>query len=183
MAAQQSGWLAGQIVEHAPDAIIMADRDGIIRLWNAAASTVFGYSAAEAVGQSLDLIVPEQFRVRHWDGFGQVMETGVTRYATELLAVPAIRKDQTRISVEFSVTLLRDSAEWEIAGVAAIMRDVTQRWTEQRQIRQRLAELEAQVWGDRGGLITARGLAGERISPLRAAAGSRRAPRCLARER
>ena len=78
MAAQESGWLAGQIVEHAPDAIIMADRDGIIRLWNAAASTVFGYSAAEAVGQSLDLIVPEQFRARHWDGFGQVMETGVT---------------------------------------------------------------------------------------------------------
>lgn len=144
MATQESGWLAGQIVEHAPDAIIMADRDGIIRLWNAAASTVFGYSAAEAVGQSLDLIVPEQFRARHWDGFGKVMETGVTRYATELLAVPAIRKDQTRISVEFSVTLLRDSAD-EIAGVAAIMRDVTQRWTEQRQIRQRLAELEAQV--------------------------------------
>ena len=74
------------------------------------------------------------------------METGVTRYATELLAVPAIRKDQTRISVEFSVTLLRDSAD-EIAEVAAIMRDVTQRWTEQRQIRQRLAELEAQVGG------------------------------------
>ena len=88
MAAQESGWLAGQIVEHAPDAIIMADRDGIIRLWNAAASTVFGYSAVEAIGQSLDLIVPEQFRARHWDGFGKVMETGVTRYATELLAVP-----------------------------------------------------------------------------------------------
>ena len=72
------------------------------------------------------------------------METGVTRYATELLAVQAIRKDRARISVEFSVTLLRDSAD-EIAGVAAIMRDVTQRWTEQRQIRQCLAELEAQV--------------------------------------
>jgi hypothetical protein len=74
----------------------------------------------------------------------RVMETGVTRYATELLAVPAIRKDRARISVEFSVTLLCDSAD-EIAGVAAIMRDATQRWTEQRQIRQCLAELEAQV--------------------------------------
>jgi PAS domain S-box-containing protein len=144
MAAQEPEWLTSQIVEHAPDAIIMADRDGIIRLWNAAASTVFGYSAAEAVGQSLDLIVPEQFRARHWDGFQKVMETGVTRYAAELLAVPAIRKNQARISIEFSVTLLRDPED-EIAGVAAIMRDVTERWTEQRQLRQRLADLEAQV--------------------------------------
>jgi PAS domain S-box-containing protein len=144
MAVQDSGWLTSQIVEHAPDAVIMADRDGTIRLWNAAASTIFGYSAADAVGQSLDLIIPEPFRDRHWDGFQKVMETGVTRYATELLAVPAIRSDQTRISVEFSVTLLRDHAD-EIVGVAAIMRDVTERWTEQRQLRQRLAELEAQA--------------------------------------
>ena len=143
MAAQQSAWLNRQIVEHAPDAIIMADREGIIRMWNAGATAVFGYSAGEATGHSLDLIIPEQLRARHWDGFQKVMETGITRYGTELLAVPATRKDGTRISVEFSVTLLRNPAD-EVLGVAAIMRDVTERWTEHKQIRQRLADLEAQ---------------------------------------
>lgn len=121
----------------------MADREGIIRLWNAGAGAVFGYPAAEAVGQSLDLIIPEQFRAWHWDAFRKVMETGVTRYEAELLAVPAIRKDGARILVEFGITLLRDPAD-EVLGVAAIMRDATERWTEQKQIRQRLADLQAQ---------------------------------------
>ena len=144
MAIYEPERLSRQIVENAPDAIIMADRDGTIRLWNGGARAVFGYSAEEAVGQSLDLIVPERFRDRHWNGFRKVMETGVTRYGRELLRVPAIRKDEARISVEFSVALLRSQAA-EVLGVAAIMRDVTQRWTEQKQLRQRLADLEAQV--------------------------------------
>lgn len=144
MALYEPEWLSRQIVENTPDAIIMADRDGTICLWNGGARAVFGYSAEEAVGQSLDLIVPERFRDRHWNGFRKVMETGVTRYGRELLRVPAIRKDAARISVEFSVALLRSQAE-EVLGVAAIMRDVTQRWTEQKELRQRLADLEAQV--------------------------------------
>ena len=144
MAAQDSGWLSQQIVEHAPDAIIMADRDGTIRLWNGGARAVFGYSAEEAVGQSLDLIIPERLRDRHWSGFRKAMETGVTRYGRELLAVPAVRKDEARISVEFSVALLRDPAG-EVLGVAAIMRDVSERWTQQKELRQRLADLEARV--------------------------------------
>ena len=148
MAAKQSGWLGLQIVEHAPDAIIMADREGIIRLWNAGASAVFGYSAAEAIGQSLDLIIPERFRTRHWDGFQKVMETGVTKYGADLLAVPAVRNDGRGISVEFSVTLLRDPAD-KVLGIAAIMRDVTQRRNEEKQVRQRLADLEAEVAASR----------------------------------
>jgi PAS domain S-box-containing protein len=144
MAARDSDWLSHQIVENTPDAIIMADRDGTIRLWNDGARAVFGYSAEEAVGQSLDLIIPERFRDRHWSGFRKAMETGITRYGRELLAVPAIRKDEARISVEFSVALLRDPAR-EVLGVAAIVRDVTQRWTQQKELRQRLADLEAQV--------------------------------------
>ena len=144
MEAPDFGWLSRQIVEHAPDAIIMADRDGIIRLWNAGAQAVLGYTAEEALGRSLDLIIPEQFRARHWAGFRKVMQTGVTRYGAVLLGVPATRRDGTRISVEFSVTLLRTQAE-QVLGVAAIMRDVTQRWTEQKQMRQRLAGLEAQA--------------------------------------
>ncbi|MGH3152997.1 MAG: PAS domain S-box protein [Streptosporangiaceae bacterium] len=137
-------WLSQQIVERAPDAIIAADRDGIIRLWNAGAEAVFGYPAAEAIGQSLDLIIPERLRARHWDGFGTVMETGVTRYGAELLRVPAVRSDGTQISVEFSVVLLHGPAG-EVAGVAAIMRDVTEQWLQQREMRKRLAGLEAQV--------------------------------------
>ena len=108
------------------------------------ASAVFGYPGAEAVGHSLDLIIPEQFRARHWEGFGKVMQTGVTRYGAALLAMPAVRKDGVRISVEFSVTLIRDPVG-EVLGVAAIMRDVTQRWSQQKQMRQRLADLAAQV--------------------------------------
>jgi PAS domain S-box-containing protein len=119
-------------------------RDGIIRPWNAAASTVFGYSAAEAVGQSLDLIVPEQFRVRHWDGFGK----GYGDRSHPVCHGAACRAGyQERPGADLGGIQRHaacDSAD-EIAGVAAIMRDATQRWTEQRQIRQCLAELEAQV--------------------------------------
>jgi len=144
MAAYEPEWLCQRIVESAPDAIILADRDGIIRLWNGGAQAVFGYAAEEALGESLDLIVPERLRERHWAGFRKAMATGVTRYGRELLAVPAIRKDATRISIEFSVALLRDPAG-DVLGVAAIMRDVSERWTEQKELRERLAALEAQV--------------------------------------
>jgi PAS domain S-box-containing protein len=144
MATYEPDWLSHQIVESTPEAIIMADRDGAIRLWNGGAQAVFGYTAEETIGQSLDLIIPERFRDRHWTGFRNAMETGVTRYGRELLGVPAIRKDEARISVEFSVALLRDPAG-QVLGVAAVMRDVTQRWTEQKELRQRLAALEAQV--------------------------------------
>jgi PAS domain S-box-containing protein len=136
-------WLCQRIVEDAPDAIIFADRDGVIRLWNAGAQAVFGHRPEEALGQTLDLIVPERLRARHWKGFHGVMATGVTRYGREeLLAVPAIGKDGGRISVEFSIVMLRDAAG-EPLGIAAILRDVTQRWQEQRRLLQRLAALEA----------------------------------------
>jgi PAS domain S-box-containing protein len=120
----------------------MVDREGIIRLWNAGAQAIFGYPADEAIGQGLDLIIPEQFRNRHWDGFRKVIETGVTRYGKELLSVPAMRKDNARISVEFSVMLVHGQAA-EIIGIAAILRDVTEHWMRDREMRQRLAELQA----------------------------------------
>ena len=134
-------WLCQRIVGDAPDAIIFADREGTIRLWNAGAEAVFGYQAQEAVGKSLDLIVPQKQRARHWEGYRTVMATGVTRYGRELLKVPAVRKDGTRISLEFSILLLRN-AGGEIVGAAAILRDVTERWEQERAIRQRLAAQE-----------------------------------------
>lgn len=143
MVTYEREWLCQRIVEDAPDAIIFADRDGVIRLWNAGAQAVLGYQPEEALGQTLDLIVPEHLRERHWEGFRRVMATGVTRYGREqLLAVPAIGKDRGRISVEFSIVMLRD-ATGQPLGIAAILRDVTQRWQEQRRLRERLAALEA----------------------------------------
>jgi PAS domain S-box-containing protein len=135
--------LSRRIVAEAQDAIIYADREGTIRLWNAAAERLFGYSVAEAVGQSLDIIVPERLRERHWEGYHRVMATGVSRYGPgELLAVPGIRKDGTRISLEFSIAVLHDE-QGAIEGIAAVLRDVTARWETDRALTQRLAELEA----------------------------------------
>ena len=120
-----------RIVEEMPEAVIISDRAGAIVYWNRAAEMMFGHSAGEAMGQSLDLIIPERFRARHWAGYRTVMSTGVTRYGRELLAVPAIRKDGSRISLEFSIALVRDDGG-ELAGAAAIIRDVTARWERER---------------------------------------------------
>jgi PAS domain S-box-containing protein len=134
-------WLCQQIVDGTQEAIIFADQDGVIRLWNIGAEAMFGYSAAEAIGQSLDLIIPERQRGRHWEGYHKVMATGVTRYGKELLAVPAMRKDGTRISLEFTIVLVRDGAG-QLIGTAALIRDVTARWQQERAFKERLAALE-----------------------------------------
>lgn len=133
-----------QIVETAPEAIIVADPAGIIRIWNTAAEELFGYRGTEAIGQSLDLIVPEPQRARHWSGYGTVMQSGHTRYGRELLAVPALRKDGLRISIEFYVLLVHDAAG-QIVGIAALIRDVTARWQRDRAVQQRLREQEAEI--------------------------------------
>jgi PAS domain S-box-containing protein len=132
-----------QIVRACNDAIIYSDRAGIIRLWNSGAEQMLGFSADEAIGQSLDIIIPENQRSRHWEGYYKVMESGVTRYAKDLLAAPALRKDGTRISSEFSMTIIRNAAG-EIDGTAAVMRDVSARWQKEKEVRLRLSELEKQ---------------------------------------
>jgi PAS domain S-box-containing protein len=135
-------WLYQQIVEGAQDAIIFADEEGIIRLWNSGAEAIFGYSAGEAMGETLDLIVPEKLREKHWEGYRKVMAAGTTRYGSDVLAVPAIKKDGSRISVEFTIVLLKDDAGKPM-GTAAILRDVTKRWQKEKELKKRLAELEA----------------------------------------
>ena len=129
------------LVRAAGDAIVVADPEGLVRFWNPAAERIFGFTQAEVLGQSLDLIIPERFRARHWAGYREVMRTGVTRYGTDILRVPAGRKDGQRISIAFTVALLKDPAG-RVTGIAAIMRDETTRWEEEQALRRRLAELE-----------------------------------------
>ena len=129
-------WLFQRVVESMPEAVVVSDRDGVILFWNAGAEAMFGHTAAEAVGQTLDIIIPERFRARHWEGYRTVMSTGVTRYGRELLAVPAIRKDGRRISLEFSIALLRDD-DGALASAVAIIRDVTARWEREQAARAR----------------------------------------------
>jgi PAS domain S-box-containing protein len=134
--------LCRQIVEGAGDAVIFADRDGIIRLWNRAAEGIFGYTEEEAIGQSLDLIIPERQREAHWKGYGTAMRNGVTKYGTETLSVPAVTKDGDRISIEFTISLLM-GPDGKVLGPAAVVRDVTARWHRERSMRQKIAFLEA----------------------------------------
>jgi PAS domain S-box-containing protein len=135
--------LAQAVLATQADAIVAVDRAGLIRYWNPGAERIFGFAAEEAMGRSLDLIVPENLRARHNDGFARVMAGGATRYgAGDLLAVPATTKDGRRISVEFTIVLLRDY-HGAAAGMAAIMRDVTHRFAETRGLRRRIAALEA----------------------------------------
>lgn len=138
-------WLAARIVAGSPDAILFADREGKIRLWNAGAEAVFGWRADEVLGRSMDLIIPERLRARHWSGWDKVMETGITRYGSgQLLAVPAVRKDGASISIEFSIQLLRDQAG-AILGPVAVVRDVTERWKREKELHRELKELKARV--------------------------------------
>ena len=123
------------------DAIIAADGEGIIRFWNAGAAGIFGYSRSDALGQSLDIIIPEHLRARHWAGYRQVMASGTSRYGhSDVLAVPGVRKDGSRLSLEFTIAVLRDE-QGRMSGMAAILRDVKSRFQELRRLKQKAAQL------------------------------------------
>lgn len=130
---------ANVFLSEMPDGVLLADDEGVIRMWNAGCERIFGFSAEEAIGQSLDIIIPENLRARHWEGYEQTMRTGKTRYgAGDLLGVPALRKDGTRISVEFSIVLFRNS-NCRIVGIGAVMRDVTKKFDEMKALKKALA--------------------------------------------
>ncbi len=128
-----------QILEKAHDAVVLADRYGFIRFWNLGAVEIFGFSAEEAMGRNLDIIIPEKLRDRHQEGYFKVMRTGSTRYGSTLLAVPALRKDGSRISIEFRIVLL-ESPPGEICGAVAFIRDVTERWKELKALKEKIAK-------------------------------------------
>ena len=124
------------------DGVVVADEDGKIVFWNPGAERIFGFSDGEAIGQTLDLIVPERQRQRHWDGFEKTMQTGQTRYGNELLRVPALHKEGHPLSIAFTVAMLH-AADGKVSAIVAIVRDETARWNEERELRGRVKELEA----------------------------------------
>jgi PAS domain S-box-containing protein len=133
--------LAERLVSGMPDAIVYADAQGVIRFWNRGATRIFGFAEAEALGQPLDIIIPERLRARHWEGFGTTMRTGQSRYGEgQMLSVPAIRKDGTQISVEFTIVPFTGESGGMI-GIAAIIRDATARFEELRALRRQIADL------------------------------------------
>ena len=134
------------LAQEASDAIIYADAEGLIRFWNRGAQRIFGFTAGEAVGRSLDLIIPDKLRERHWQGYRQVIETGTSRYGEgDLLSVPGLRKDGTRVSLEFTILPFR-GADGRLQGIAAILRDVTARFEEMQKLRKELAARPGTRW-------------------------------------
>lgn len=132
-----------QLVEAIGDAIVASDAGGAIVLWNPAAERMFGFTESEALGQSLDLIIPQRQQQRHWDGYHKTMATGQTRYGNDVLRVPAMHKDGHTVSIAFTVALLH-SADGKVSAIVAAIRDETSRFAEERNLRKRLTELEIQ---------------------------------------
>jgi PAS domain S-box-containing protein len=131
-----------QLVGAIGDAVVVCDAEGAIVVWNDAAVRMFGFTREDALGQSLDLIIPERQRQRHWDGYNKSMATGETRYGSDVLRVPALHKEGRTLSIAFTVAMLYD-AERKVTAIVAVVRDETVRWGEERQMRTRLAQLEA----------------------------------------
>ena len=133
-----------QLVEAIGDAIVVSDASGTINLWNPAAERLFGFTQAEALGNSLDLIVPERLRERHWAGDGKTMASGETRYRRDVLRVPAVHKDGRALSIAFTVGLLH-GPQREATGIVAVIRDETRSFIEKRNLLKRLGECEGDM--------------------------------------
>jgi PAS domain S-box-containing protein len=133
-----------ELVAAVGDAIIASDASGAITLWNPGAVRMFGYTEAEALGQSLDLITPDRLRHRHWEGYHKSMATGTTKYGNDLLRVPATHKDGRAMSIAFTVAMLF-GPDQKVSAVVAVIRDETIRFNDERALKKRVAELEAQV--------------------------------------
>jgi len=134
-----------QLLQALGDGVIVCDVAGTMTFWNPAATRIFGFAESEAIGQSLDLIIPQRQRERHWDGYHKTMATGQTRYGADVLRVPAQHKEGKPLSIAFTVALLH-APDGAVASIVAVVRDETERWSEERKLRARLTQLEtAQV--------------------------------------
>ena len=132
------------IVEQTPDAVIFADREGLIRVWNRGAEAVFGFAAEEALGQSLDLIIPERLRAAHWQAFDRAIGNGRTQYGNQVRTTRSIHKDGRKLYVDLSFGLITDAAG-AVVGSVAVGRDGSERFLSAKALRERLAALERPV--------------------------------------
>lgn len=132
------------LVESIGDAVIASDPSGAINLWNPSATRMFGFTEAEALGKSLDIIIPQRQQQRHWDGYHKTMETGITKYGNDVLRVPAVHKDGHTLSIAFTVAMLH-TPDGKISAIVAVVRDESARFAEDRNLKKRLTELETQV--------------------------------------
>ncbi|MEW7847379.1 PAS domain-containing protein [Massilia aurea] len=137
----QGGLDFQQLVGALGDGVIVCDAAGAIVYWNGAATRIFGFGEEEAIGQSLDLIVPQRQRERHWAGYHKTMATGQTRYGNDVLRVPALHKEGKALSIAFTVAMLHTPAG-EVSAIVAVVRDETERWGEERKLRARVTQLE-----------------------------------------
>lgn len=123
-----------------PEALIFSDLDGIIRIWNPGAETVFGFTAIEAIGQSLDLIIPERLRKAHWEGFNKAVARGSTIPGRTSLITRSLHKSGEQIYVDMSFAMVKNQTG-KMLGSMAVARDATKRYTEEKNLRRQLAEL------------------------------------------
>ena len=126
------------------DAVVVSDAKGNVIVWNPAAERLFGFTEAEALGQSMDMIIPERLRKRHWEGYDQTMATGITKYGHDVLRVPAVHQDGHSMSIAFNVAMLY-TPDGKVSAIASVIRDESSRFDEERALKKRVAELEAQV--------------------------------------
>lgn len=131
-----------QLANALGDGLVVCDAAGAITFWNAAATRIFGFTESDALGQSLDLIIPERQRARHWDGYHKTMATGQTRYGNDVLRVPAVHKEGKPLSIAFTVAMLHGPGG-EVTSIIAVVRDETERWSEERKLKARVTQLEA----------------------------------------
>jgi PAS domain S-box-containing protein len=144
MSVEPQAELSQALVQCVADALIFADRDGSIRVWNPGAEAIFGYTEAEALGQRLDLIIPERFRSAHWTAFDRAIATGQTKYGREALTTKSVTKAGADLYLDLSFALVTDDVG-EVLGAVAMARDATGRHTADRELRKRVVELEAQL--------------------------------------
>ena len=144
---QTSPELASWLIEQSPDAMIYSDIQGRVRVWNAAASKMFGFSAEQAIGQSLDIIIPEKLRKAHWRGFDAAIAAGVTKHSGKPMPTKALRADGSEFYTEMGFALIFNN-QGEVVGTVAQARDITERFEKGRAERQRLQELEKRLAGE-----------------------------------
>jgi PAS domain S-box-containing protein len=132
------------LIEGIGDAVMVCDAKGAIMLWNPACERMFGHTEAEVLGQSMDMIIPERLRKRHWEGYDKTMASGITKYGHDVLRVPAVDKQGRSLSIAFTVAMLY-APDGKVSAIAAVIRDETSRFNDERALKKRVAELEAKL--------------------------------------